>query len=70
MQRKVDWPESVHSYAARYFEDHKLDPIYHFSEIEEKIKEVIRAAVDDGTLHSQDWDAMPLAQALLHAERE
>jgi SAC3 family protein LENG8/THP3 len=68
-QGKVVWPESVRNYVSRSFHPDNDEPTVPRHELEAKLKEVIRAATDNGTLYSIDWDSMPFPQALVKAER-
>ncbi|KAH7319864.1 SAC3/GANP/Nin1/mts3/eIF-3 p25 family-domain-containing protein [Stachybotrys elegans] len=67
---KVEWPESVRSYVQRSFHPQNDDRSIPRAEIEAKLKSTIGAAKENGTLYTIDWDAMPLPQALVKAERE
>jgi hypothetical protein len=67
---KVEWPESVRNYVQRSFLPQNDDPSIPRSEIESKLKSTIGIAKENGTLHSIDWDVMPLPQALVKAERQ
>lgn len=68
-QGKVVWPESVRTYVSRSFHPDNDDPTVPRHELEAKLKEVIRTATDNGTLHSIKWDTMPFPQALIKTER-
>jgi hypothetical protein len=66
---KVEWPESVRNYVQRSFLPRNDDPAVSRAEIEVKLKNTIGSAKENGTLYTIDWDAMPLPQALIKAER-
>lgn len=66
----MEWPDSVRSYVQRSFLPQNDDSSISRAEIEAKLKSTIGSAKENGTLHSIDWDAMPLPQALVKAERE
>ena len=68
-QGKVKWPESVREYVSRSFHPDNDDPSVARPEMEAKLKEVIRSATDNGTLHSIDWASMPTPQALVKVDR-
>ncbi|KAG9259049.1 SAC3/GANP/Nin1/mts3/eIF-3 p25 family-domain-containing protein [Emericellopsis atlantica] len=68
-QGKVVWPDSVRNYVSRSFLPDNSDPSVTRAEMEVKLKEVIRAATDNNTLNTTDWDNMPLPQALVKIER-
>ncbi len=53
----------------RSFLPHNDDPSVSRSELEAKLKQTIGAAKESDSLHSLDWDAMPLPQSLVKAER-
>jgi hypothetical protein len=59
---KVEWPESVRRYVQRSFLPQNDEPSVTRAEIETKLKATIGAAKETGTLHTTDWDAMPLPQ--------
>ena len=67
---KVDWPESVRNYVQRSFLPSHDEPSVSRADLEAKLKETIGSAKENGTLHSIDWDSMPLPQALVKAQRE
>jgi hypothetical protein len=67
--KKVDWPESVRNYVQRSFLPNNLDASVTRKEMEEKLKSTISKAKDSGELYTLDWDAMPLPQQLVKAER-
>jgi hypothetical protein len=66
---KVVWPDGVRDYVQRSFLPENDDPSVTRPEMEAKLKEVIRAATDNNTLHQIDWASMPFPQALVKADR-
>lgn len=68
-QTKVEWPDQVRRYVARSFEDKNMDPTVTRPEMEEWLKKTISAAKDNGSMWTLDWDAMPLPQQVIRAER-
>ncbi|KAI1143091.1 SAC3/GANP/Nin1/mts3/eIF-3 p25 family-domain-containing protein [Hypoxylon sp. FL0543] len=69
-QQKFDWPDSVRSYVQRSFQSSNLDPSVSRAEMEAKLKETIRYTQDQGTMHTTDWDNMPLPQTIIKNERQ
>ena len=69
-QQKVDWPDSVRRYVQRSFEDANKDLTVSRSEMEAKLKEVIRYTQEIGTMYTTDWDNMPLPQQMVKTERQ
>lgn len=67
---KVVWPESVRNYVSQSFHPENDDPAVSRREVEAKLKEVIRAATENGTLYTIDWNTMASPQQLVKAERE
>jgi len=67
---KTDWPESVRRYVQRSFLPQNEDPTVPRAEVENKLKETIGVAKENGTLYTIDWDNTPLPQALVKAERD
>lgn len=67
---KTDWPESVRRYVQRSFLPQNDDPSVSRAEVESKLKETIGNAKENGTLYTIDWDAIPLPQALVKADRD
>ncbi|PHH75817.1 hypothetical protein CDD80_2036 [Ophiocordyceps camponoti-rufipedis] len=67
---KTDWPESVRSYVQRSFLPANDDPTVSRAELENKLKETIGTAKENGSLYRIDWDSMPLPQDMVKAERE
>lgn len=67
---KTEWPESVRRYVQRSFLPQNEDRSVSREEVENKLKETIGTAKENGTLHSTDWDKKPLPQALVKAERD
>lgn len=66
---KTEWPDSVRNYVQRSFLPTNDDAYVTRTEIEAKLKDTIGSAKDSGTLHTLDWDQMPLPQVLIKAER-
>ncbi|PHH84826.1 hypothetical protein CDD83_1321 [Cordyceps sp. RAO-2017] len=67
---KTDWPESVRLYVQRSFMPQNDDPSVSRAEVENKLKETIGTAKENGSLYTINWDAVPLPQALVKAERD
>lgn len=67
---KTEWPESVRKYVQRSFLPQHDDPSVSRAEVEAKLKETIGTAKETGTLYTIDWDAVPLPQALVKADRD
>ncbi|KID92043.1 SAC3/GANP domain protein [Metarhizium guizhouense ARSEF 977] len=67
---KTEWPESVRKYVQRSFLPENDDPTVSRAEVEAKLKETIGTAKENGTLYTIDWDAVPLPQALVKADRD
>jgi SAC3 family protein LENG8/THP3 len=67
---KVVWPDSVRNYVSQSFHPENDDPAVSRREVEAKLKEVIRAATENGTLYTIDWNTMASPQQLVKAERE
>lgn len=66
---KVVWPESVRQYVQRSFMPQNEDPSVSRAEVEAKLKATIGAAKENGTMHTIDWDSLPLPQVLVRSER-
>lgn len=69
-RKKVDWPPSVRVYVQRSFAADSQIPGIERQDMEKKLKEIITAAADSDSLHSIDWEKLPLPQQLIHQERE
>ncbi|RDA94752.1 hypothetical protein CP533_6736 [Ophiocordyceps camponoti-saundersi (nom. inval.)] len=67
---KTEWPESVRLYVQRSFLPQNDDPSVSRAELENKLKETIGTAKEEGRLNSIDWDSMPLPQTMVKAERD
>ncbi|KAM4054551.1 SAC3/GANP family protein [Hirsutella rhossiliensis] len=67
---KTEWPESVRRYVQRSFLPQNDDPSVSRAEVENKLKETIGIAKDNGSLYTIDWDAVPLPQALVKVDRD
>ena len=68
-RRRREWPESVRSYVQRSFLPDNLDASVSRQEMEAKLKETITQANDGGYMYTIDWEAMPLPQQMIKAER-
>ncbi|KAM0669432.1 hypothetical protein ACQRIT_004569 [Beauveria bassiana] len=66
---KTEWPESVRRYVQRSFLPENDDASVTRAELEAKLKITIGTAKDNGSLHTLDWDKMPLPQVLVKADR-
>ncbi|OAA60794.1 SAC3/GANP domain protein [Cordyceps fumosorosea ARSEF 2679] len=66
---KTEWPDSVRRYVQRSFLPQNDDASVTRSELEAKLKETIGTAKENGSMHSLDWDKMPLPQVLVKADR-
>ncbi|OAR03280.1 hypothetical protein LLEC1_03068 [Akanthomyces lecanii] len=66
---KTEWPDSVRRYVQRSFLPTHDDASVTRAEIEAKLKSTIGTAKDNGSLHTLDWDKMPLPQVLVKADR-
>lgn len=66
---KIEWPPSVRNYVQRSFLPQNDDPSVSRADIEAMLKNTIGSAKENGTLHTIDWDKMPLPQALVKAGR-
>ncbi|ATY63690.1 SAC3 GANP domain [Cordyceps militaris] len=66
---KTEWPDSVRRYVQRSFLPQNDDASVTRSELEAKLKNTIGTAKDNGSLHTLDWDKMPLPQVLVKADR-
>ncbi|KAK0620217.1 SAC3/GANP/Nin1/mts3/eIF-3 p25 family-domain-containing protein [Immersiella caudata] len=68
-RKKTVWPESVRNYVQRSFLPANLDDTVSRQEMEAKLKETITAANDGGYMYTINWEAMPLPQQMIKAER-
>ncbi|TQW00790.1 hypothetical protein V2A60_001832 [Cordyceps javanica] len=66
---KTEWPDSVRRYVQRSFLPQNDDASVTRAELEAKLKVTIGTAKDNGSLHTLDWDKMPLPQVLVKADR-
>lgn len=66
---KTEWPDSVRRYVQRSFLPQNDDASVSREELEAKLKDTIGAAKENGTLHTLNWDAMPLPQVLVKGDR-
>jgi SAC3 family protein LENG8/THP3 len=68
-KKKIDWPLPVRHYVQRSFDPSNMVPDVTKSDMEAKLKETISAATDSDSLHSIDWDNLPLPQQMIRNER-
>lgn len=68
-KNKREWPASVRGYVQRSFMPQNMDASVSRSDMEAKLKATIQHADMAGTLHTVDWDNMPLPQQMLKEER-
>ncbi|KAF4632217.1 hypothetical protein G7Y89_g5914 [Cudoniella acicularis] len=68
-KKKIDWPQPVRNYVQRSFDPSNILPDVPRPEMEAKLKQTISAATDDNTLHTLDWDSLPLPQHMIRQER-
>jgi hypothetical protein len=68
-RKKIDWPQPVRNYVQRSFDPSNLLPDVARPDMEAKLKETISAATDSNTLHTLDWDNLPLPQNMIRQER-
>lgn len=68
-RKKINWPQPVRDYVQRSFDASNLLPDVPRSEMEVKLKETISSATESDTLHSLDWDNMPLPQQMIRKEK-
>ncbi|OAA42489.1 SAC3/GANP domain protein [Beauveria brongniartii RCEF 3172] len=66
---KTEWPDSVRRYVQRSFLPENDDASVTRAELEAKLKITIGTAKENGSLHTLDWDKMPLPQVLVKADR-
>ncbi|KAI9678229.1 MAG: hypothetical protein M1817_006174 [Caeruleum heppii] len=67
--KKVDWPIPVRHYVQRAFMTDNSIPGIERGEVENKLKQTITQANENGALHTIDWDKLPLPQQLIQNER-
>jgi SAC3 family protein LENG8/THP3 len=67
--KKMDWPQSVRNYVQRAFAPENAIKGIDRVDMESKLKEIISKAAENETLNNVDWDAFPLPQAILQADR-
>ena len=66
---KREWPSSVRQYVQRSFAiEHSISGIGR-EEMETKLKQVISEAAENDILSTVDWEALPLPQQMIQAER-
>lgn len=68
-KKKIDWPMPVRHYVQRSFDPSNMVPDVTKSDMEAKLKETISAATDSDSLHTIDWDNLPLPQQMIRVER-
>jgi SAC3 family protein LENG8/THP3 len=68
-RKKIDWPQPVRNYVQRSFDPSNLLSDVPRPEMEAKLKQTISAATDNGSLHTIDWDNLPLPQHMIRQER-
>jgi hypothetical protein len=68
-RKKIEWPPAVRTYVQRCFDPSNLVPDVPRSEMEKKLKETISSAADNNTLHTTDWNHLPLPQEMIRQER-
>lgn len=69
-QQKVDWPDSVRRYVQRSFQESNIDSTVSRADMEARLKQTIRYTQDTGSMHSTNWDMMPLPQQMIKTERQ
>lgn len=69
-QKKMNWPPAVREYVQRSFLPENEHHGVSRPDVEAKLREVLRSHTDNGTLHTVDWNSMPLPQALVTMERQ
>ncbi|KAI9839178.1 MAG: hypothetical protein M1819_003171 [Sarea resinae] len=67
--KKIDWPAPVRQYVQRSFVPENSIPGIAREDMERKLKHVITEAAENDTLHTIDWDALPLPQQMIQSER-
>ncbi|KJZ80035.1 hypothetical protein HIM_00749 [Hirsutella minnesotensis 3608] len=67
---KTEWPDSVRRYVQRAFLPQNDDPAVSRADVENKLKETIGTAKENGTLYTINWDNVPSPQALVKADRD
>ncbi|KAK9444429.1 Pfs domain protein [Metarhizium brunneum] len=67
---RINWPESVRNYVNRSFLLNNNDPSVSRAEVDDKLKETITTAAENGTLYTTQWDNIPLPQALIKSDRD
>jgi hypothetical protein len=68
-RKKIDWPQPVRNYVQRSFDPSNLLADVPRPEMEAKLKETISTATDNDTLHTIDWDNLPLPQQMIRQEK-
>ncbi|KAI9732284.1 MAG: hypothetical protein M1818_007604 [Claussenomyces sp. TS43310] len=65
----IEWPQSVRNYVQRSFDPSNVMADVAKLDMENKLKEIISAATDNGSLNTIDWDTLPLPQEIIRSER-
>jgi hypothetical protein len=68
-RKKIEWPQPVRNYVQRSFDPSNLIPDIPRPDMELRLKQTISAATDSNTLHTIDWDNLPLPQEMIRQER-
>jgi hypothetical protein len=68
-RKKIEWPQPVRNYVQRSFEPRNMFQDVVRSDMEVKLKQTISTATDNSTLHTLDWDNLPLPQEMIRQER-
>jgi hypothetical protein len=68
-RKKIEWPQPVRNYVQRSFDPSNLIADIPRPEMEARLKQTISAATDSNSLHTIDWDNLPLPQVMIQQER-
>ena len=68
-RKKIEWPQPVRNYVQRSFDPSNLIADIPRPEMELRLKQTISAATDSNSLHTIDWDNLPLPQEMIRQER-
>ena len=68
-RKKIEWPQPVRNYVQRSFDPSNLIANIPRPEMELRLKQTISAATDSNSLHTIDWDNLPLPQEMIRQER-
>ncbi|EDN04349.1 conserved hypothetical protein [Histoplasma mississippiense (nom. inval.)] len=66
---KIDWPPAVRQYVQRSFVPEFQIASVSRMEMEQKLKQVITEAAENGNLYNVDWENLPLPQQMIQNER-